>query len=772
MSNQVIFRPKNREIQESHQELELNNFNSLTISGECIPTSNTVQLKTVLSRQYKIFDDNFRDVEAQINSFNLIVKSKDGVYKILGNFVEHFIELIRAAGSESEIHEQCMKTLEKNIANVKMHVQEKIKKVDTSYKRNKQLKEAVEYVEPIEKAIGFKWHTTQNLETNLPDHTIKQTSFQYIPIKKTLQQLFAQPNFKEEFFDYNLNGKHVCQDGVYERFCCSDTHKKCKLFEDKTAIQIRLAVDDCDVCDPVKSKSVIHKLNCVYLTIDNLPEKYLSKTDNLFLVSLCEATNLKAENKTFDEIAALIVNEIKELETVGIEVDERMIKGSLVRFLSDNLGANQSCGLVESFNSFFCRLCETSKEQSQFLVKEEPQLIRTKESYQKCMQAAAEFNRLEKPIDFKVTKGIKRPCIFNELQNFHILDNPTMDVMHDVNEGVIPFFLQKLFDYCDSKKIVKKSEISRLIRDYNYGFLHKQNKPSVVNFERSNLGQNAKQIYSIMIHLPFIFAKYRDQLKDVWIAMENLLKAMQIIYSHRICEDDLANLTKYIELHYKLLIKLFNAMLKPKHHNVLHYPNTIRKTGPIIYSWMMRFEAKHQFFTRAAKNTNNFINIAKTLAKKHQEAVSYRIFTTDVIKVSKTGSNFNKCKNFSEFMDQVAKFLGYDVLNKLKVLNFAHFNCFEYRNGSIIISNDNVYEIVQVLSNEDQILLFCCPYIVKRYCSFLNSIEIERTADSVSDYIVIDLKNLKNPRSYERKICENKFYIICDTLDFKNFMQI
>lgn len=34
--------------------------------------------------------------------------------------------------------------------------------------------------------------------------------------------------------------------------------------------------------------------------------------------------------------------------------------------------------------------------------------------------------------------------------------------------------------------------------------------------------------------------------------------------------------------------------------------------------WCMTFEAKHQHFTRVAGNTNNYVNVCQTLAKRHQ----------------------------------------------------------------------------------------------------------------------------------------------------------
>lgn len=447
-----------------------------------------------------------------------------------------------------------------------------------------------------------------------------------------------------------------------------------------------------------------------------------------------------------------------------------MTKGSLARFLSDNLGANQCLGLVESFVSYFCRLCSTSKEESEYSLKEQTQLLRTIESYQKCVQTAEDFVADSKPIDLKKTKGVKRQCIFNELQYFHMLDNPTLDVMHDVNEGLIPLFLEHFFIFCDTNRIVRKSGIIRMVRDFNYGLLQKPNKPSLINFDRSNLGQNAKQLYAIMLHLPFIFANFKEKLKKVWPAMETLLKSMQIIYSHKICEDDINNLASYIELHYTVIMEVFAVKLRPKHHHVLHYPNAIRLIGPIIHSWMMRFESKHKFFTKAAHNTNNFVNIAKTLAKKHQEAFSFKTFATDSIETSKFIIDFERSHRYVEFSDQISRFVESENLNKLKVLKFVKLNSIEYRNGLMVIENDIVHEIVQIFSIDKRILFFCCPYYVKQFCSYNNSIEIERQNNSISDYNVIPFLDLKNPRSYERKVPENKFFIICDTLEFKIFM--
>lgn len=53
---------------------------------------------------------------------------------------------------------------------------------------------------------------------------------------------------------------------------------------------------------------------------------------------------------------------------------------------------------------------------------------------------------------------------------------------------------------------------------------------------------------------------------------------------------------------------------------MIHYPSSIRKIGPLLHMWSMRFEAKHKLFKDYLKN---FKNITKSLVKKHQMAIAY-----------------------------------------------------------------------------------------------------------------------------------------------------
>lgn len=235
------------------------------------------------------------------------------------------------------------------------------------------------------------------------------------------------------------------------------------------------------------------------------------------------------------------MQELKELESIGVDIgDDQRLKVALINICFDNLGGNALYGIVECFNShYYCRICECKRDDCRKQVCENPVEFRQKSSYLSTISRATRKNGA---IDLNVSKGIKRSCIFNELENFHIFDNLSVDVMHDVNEGVIPFYLKNFFGYSMRNGILDESKIIKNIRDFNYGILDNRNVPSKICLDKKNLNQNATQLYCLMVHCPFIFIEFYDQLVTVWEPMQSLLQLMQIIYSSSITESDILRL--------------------------------------------------------------------------------------------------------------------------------------------------------------------------------------------------------------------------------------
>lgn len=121
-------------------------------------------------------------------------------------------------------------------------------------------------------------------------------------------------------------------------------------------------------------------------------------------------------------------------------------------------------GFVESFVAEnCCRICECNRSSDfQTIFKEDLSKLRQKSMYENQI---VELNECGDSI----VKGIKRYCVLNNLKHFHMLDNPAVDLMHDVNEGIIPFFIEFLFTHMINNRIANLETIQSLVRDFNYG---------------------------------------------------------------------------------------------------------------------------------------------------------------------------------------------------------------------------------------------------------------------------------------------------------------
>lgn len=445
------------------------------------------------------------------------------------------------------------------------------------------------YIQPKELAVGLEWKYTAATGNSVPRHYMRETKFVNVSILAQLKKLLEDSHFRKIYTDYNQMLNSVPAN-KYSSYASAQNFKKSDFFkENPMALQLQLAMDDCELCCALKTKTGIHKICCVYMQIVNLPPEYLSKLESIYLVSLSISAHTKVTNGGLSAIWEPIVSDLKELETIGIQVTPEMnIKGALVNVCYDNLGGNTIYGMVQSFGfgAHTCRHCESNKDQIQS-PQLHPELTRTIQKYDEYLSV---ISRSEGKVDTKQTKGFTGRCFLNDLKYFHILENNSLDLMHDFNEGVIQYCLSDFFTYITKTKIVSLDELTARIRDFDYGFIYRKNKPSLLNTDKKNLNQNASQTYCLAIFIPFILKDLEAQLmcNRVWSCVGTLLRIMQIVYSNSIDEIDLNHLEKLVPEHLNAIKNIFGVHLKPKHHNTLHYADVIRKMGAPKSMWMMR----------------------------------------------------------------------------------------------------------------------------------------------------------------------------------------
>ncbi|XP_041825358.1 uncharacterized protein LOC121629700 [Melanotaenia boesemani] len=343
--------------------------------------------------------------------------------------------------------------------------------LNSEYKWSKFFFGKFETVEPVECVIGSRLDTRRNKETGTYDQTVVQDKFMYVPILSTLESIFKSPYTAEMLCS-------ATDDSRLRNICDGSLFKTHLLFStEKHTVQIQMFYDDFEVANSLGSKRGIHKLGALYFTLRNFSPKWNSLLANIHLCALFHAQDLKRYG--FSEILAPIVRDIKLLETDGIEIPiySGRVRGSLVQVTGDNLGLHSLFGLVESFSArYCCRFCLAEKDdfQTEFSEESSKIVLRTKDTYTAHCQEMAHNPSL--PYVF----GVKSSCLLNSLTYFHIAENFSVDVMHDILEGVAQYELKLLFSYF--KERVTLGELNLRIESFDYGFMERNNRPVAVNF--------------------------------------------------------------------------------------------------------------------------------------------------------------------------------------------------------------------------------------------------------------------------------------------------
>lgn len=156
---------------------------------------------------------------------------------------------------------------------------------------------------------------------------------------------------------------------------------------------------------------------------------------------------------------------------------------------------------------------------------------------------------------------------------------------------------------------------------------------------------------------------------------------MNIVFSPSITYGMTIHSKYLIAEHHTLFKYLYpQRSLIPKHHFMVHYPSSIRKIGPLLHMWCMRFEAKHKVFKDYFKN---YKNITKSLAKKHQMAIAFHWETFNLHQ-----KEYGPIKPFSLREENLVHNEHFEIMSSKEVFSstWVKVNGVEYKAGLVICS--------------------------------------------------------------------------------------
>lgn len=151
------------------------------------------------------------------------------------------------------------------------------------------------------------------------------------------------------------------------------------------------------------------------------------------------------------------MEDLKHLETKGIIVNGFHLFFKVILIVGDNLGLNSILGYTESFNSnFFCRICKTHKKITEKQSQLDVATLRFKDMYENHVKDKQ--------------YGIKENCIWNDLENFHVYQNQSLDLMHDLYESILRYDMPQIINSLLKENCFTLNTLNLRVKYFNYEY--------------------------------------------------------------------------------------------------------------------------------------------------------------------------------------------------------------------------------------------------------------------------------------------------------------
>lgn len=489
------------------------------------------------------------------------------------------------------------------------------------------------------------------------------------------------------------------------------------------------------------------------------------------LALLCNTSTVKKCG--YAKVLQPLIYDLKSLEQNGVYLEQlgESVKGTVLYVVADNLGAHSLAGFLESFTTDkFCRFCSASSIDIQHQeVCSGYFKLRDKDSHDKQVQEVREDPALSR------TYGVKRACPLTEnLEHFHAVTGYPPDILHDILEGIVPTELSLCLKDMIDKGYFTLEMLNQAIRHFNYTFTDKTDRPQIIGkgfSAKRTIGGNGHENWCLIRLLPFLIGHCVPEGDNTWEILMLLKDVVELAVAPRHTEETLHFLDYKIAEHRQLLLSTFpDFHLRPKHHFLEHYPQLVRKFGPLCDVWTMHFEGKHKFFEKAIRNVQNFKNIAMTLATKHQKAVSYHLDCSSFFRPSVEMTKVTPVL-LASFPLNVQRVIVQNITKPESVLNASSVcvDGIKYHPGMILSTGScsglpEFAQIQKIVAVNTEIM-FVCHKMTAWYCEHLRSYQL--VCNEVPSLVVVQMSDLNDVFPLSAYRVQGEFmvtlrrYVIC-----------
>lgn len=203
-----------------------------------------------------------------------------------------------------------------------------------------------------------------------------------------------------------------------------------------------------------------------------------------------------------------------------------------------------------------------------------------------------------------LSHGVKELCVFNKLTHYHNTINTSVDIMHDFHLGICRVDMAKIIEHCIKEKYFTLAHVNDWLKYFDHSDIDHGNKISFISaghIQKGCIIITAAQMSTLVSYFGILVGDLIPSEDPMWTLYLTLFDILDIVTSTTISESDIIHLEQLIKNHNELFRKSLMEPLKAKAHIANHYPNLIKKMGPLIYLSTAKYEAFHQISKKSAR---------------------------------------------------------------------------------------------------------------------------------------------------------------------------
>jgi hypothetical protein len=290
--------------------------------------------------------------------------------------------------------------------------------------------------------------------------------------------------------------------------------------------------------------------------------------------------------------------------------------------------------------------------------------------------------------------GIKAECIFDTLDDFHFIENESVDPMHDIFHGICFYDFIAILNECIKSHNFSVYDLNDRINTFEFPKNLKKNSPPLFDHDflkkdKISMSANEWRVFTLYFGLMIGDLIPKDSLG--WKLYLNLRQIIDLVFEDN--NDDYNDqncelLKQKIKEHHEIYLLIStDKKLKPKYHILTHYYRLKLKYMSLKHFACNRFEMYHQLLKKDSINSPNRINLVHSLALKDQLRLSETLMNYD----DHLLPNYVEGKSYSSDSADIKEKYRFRSKYPFSILNSFTVNEYFYDRGSIVLLKKNEY---------------------------------------------------------------------------------